>query len=203
MLLVALTTPSNLVGQDENSQPQEKSASELRLEYARLNLRLVETELQLAQQYNRELSSKIPPGTSAAQRQKMIKMMQVPATAIARLNSNIEIGKLQLAEAESPSTGSPEKIRKQYAEEKVQLAKINLDAARANKAAGVPVRDLEIARLKLIYELAQLKLELIGSPENVLTLVDSLQRQIDRLSEEMLSQDQRITALEERLIEPR
>jgi len=197
-MLAGVLCVSSCFGQDTDVNQQETSAAELRLQYARLNLKLVETELKLAEQYNRELSMSIPSTTTPVERQKIMKMKRIPGAAIARLKSNVEIGQVQLAHAESPSTGSPEKIRKRYAEEKVQLAKINVDTAKANRAAGIPVRELDISRLELMYQIAQLKLELVGSPENVLTLVDSLQRQIDRLSEEMLAHDQRITALEER-----
>ena len=88
-----------------------------------------------------------------------------------------------------------------YAEEKIRLAKIKLDAIEADKLAGKPVRELEVTQLELKYKLAQLKLQLLGSPEYLFEVVDSLQRQIDQLNEEFIAQDQRITATEDRLIE--
>ena len=202
-LFTTVSSSSDGFSQDADSQQPNVLAAELKVRYARLHLELVETELKIAEEYNRELIKSLPSTATAIQRQKMLAMKQIPKTSIARLQSNIEIGQVQLAHAESPSTGSPEVIRKRYAEEKVRLAKTKLDAAIARKAAGFQMRDLEITRLDLVYQLAQLKLELVGSPENILTLVDSLQRQIDRLSEELLSHDQRITGLEERFLEER
>ncbi len=196
-MFVALASTGK--GQEENSQQDEKSSNELRLDYAMSNLQLAETELKLAEQFNKELADSMPssiPRFTDEFKQQILNKNRIADTTLARLKSNLQIGRVQFDLAKNPSTGSPEELRKRYAEEKVHLAKVKLDAVKAGKSAGKPVRDLEITRLQLMHQLAQLKLELLGSPENVLTLVDSLQRQIDQLSEEVLTQDQRITALE-------
>ena len=46
-----------------------------------------------------------------------------------------------------------------------------------------------------------LNVKLMENPENYLTLMDGMQRQIDRLGDEVLSLDQRLTRLESRLQE--
>ena len=58
------------------------------------------------------------------------------------------------------------------------------------------VNDLELRRLALKYRLAQLNVQLLENPANFVTLMDSMQRQIDRLGDEILTLDQRITRLE-------
>jgi len=45
--------------------------------------------------------------------------------------------------------------------------------------------------------LAKLNRQLLDSPENLLEIVDSLQRQVDHLNEDLIRQDQRLSALEE------
>ena len=183
--------------QESSPAKQEKSAHELRLEYASLSLKLAETELKLAEQFNRELEQSIPWTVTEIEREHILNMKRISKTSIERLKSNISIAKTQLALANSPSTGNPEKLQKRYAEEKIRLAKINLDAIKADKLRGKEVPDLQIVREDLKYRMAQVDLALLGNPEHLLTLVDSLQRQIDQLREGMMRQDQRITAVED------
>ncbi len=194
----ALTSRASIVSALANdAPPQEISTDELKLEYAQLNLQLVETELKLAEQFNLELEAGIPTNVTAEQRSQILRGKQVTESALERLRSNVAIAREQLAQATTPSTGSPEKIRLRYAEEKIRLAKTKLDALQADKMAGKPVRELEITQLELKYKLAQLKLKLLGSPEYLLEIVDSLQRQIDQLGEEFMVHDQRISAIED------
>ena len=189
---------AKLNAQEESSPVQPKSMYELKIEVANVNLKLAETELRLAKQYNREVMQSVPATATEQERNTLKLMQQISESSMERLNSNFEIAREQLAQAVRPSTGSHAKIRKRYAEEKIRLAKVRLDAGLEAKADGLPVKDLEITRLELQYHLAQLKLELLGDPEHLLTLVDSLQRQIDHLSEEFMAHDQRITAIEDR-----
>lgn len=189
---------AKLNAQEESSQVQPKSMYDLKIEVATVNLKLADTELKLAEQYNREVTQALPATATEQERNTVKLIQQISESSMERLKSNVEIAREQLAQAVRPSTGSPEKIRKRYAEEKIRLAKVRLDAGQAAKADGLPVKDLEITRLELQYRLAQIKLELLGNPEHLLTLVDSLQRQIDHLSEELMAHDQRITAMEDR-----
>ncbi len=191
------------LAQDTAAVQEQKSTYDLRLEYARLNLQLAETELQWAQQFNKEVAESIPASLTDDERQIIVTMKQISETAMERLRSNVEIAEVQFSHATTPSTGSPEEIRKRYAAEKIDLAKFQYDFLAARKSRGEAVNDLELSRSELKYKLAQLELELLDNPENVLTLVDSLQRQIDRLAEEIMAQDQRIGAMEDQKIRDR
>jgi molybdopterin converting factor small subunit len=115
---------------------------------------------------------------------------------VERLRSNLEIARQQREQAKMPSTGDVEKIRKKYAEEKVRLAEINLAAMHKYKEKGLPVKDGDIKRLELKLRQAQLSRQLLDSPENLLEIVDSLQRQVDQLHEELIQQDQRLSSIE-------
>ena len=53
-----------------------------------------------------------------------------------------------------------------------------------------------VARLDLQLRMAGLKLTLLGTPENLRTVVDHLQRQLDPVNEEMANHDQKLSALE-------
>ena len=92
---------------------------------------------------------------------------------------------------------SSEKIRQYYANEKKRLAKLRLELKKHQKADGLKMENLEITRLELQYRMAQLKLELLGSPENLLNVIDSLQRQLDQVNEELITHDQRLSAVEQ------
>lgn len=185
------------LAQDSGDLLEQRSAYDLRLEYTRLNLQLAETELQWAQQFNKEVAEALPTSLADEERQRTLTMKQIAEPAMVRLRSNVDIAEVQLAHATTPSTGSPEEIRKRYAAEKIDLAKFHFDFLAARKARGESVGDLEMSRAELKYRLAQLELQLLDQPEHVLTLVDSLQRQIDRLAEENMAQDQRIGAIED------
>jgi hypothetical protein len=184
--------------QENESVIQGKSGQELRLEHARLGLQLAEIELQMAEQFNRELEISIPSAITGKDREGILYMKRISANSIERLKSNVAIGKTQLELKSFPSTGNPEKLRIRYAEEKVRLAKANLDVAKGDKLRGKQVPELEITRQELKYQMALIDLELLGNTEHLMTVVDSLQRQIDQLREDMIRQDQRITAAEDR-----
>ena len=183
--------------QDNESPKQKKSAQDLRLEFASLSLKLAETELKLAEQVNREIEESMPSAITGNEREHILNMKRISTTSIERLKSNVAIAEVQLALANSPSTGNPEKLQLRYAEERIRLAKVKLDAIKADKLRGLTVPDLKIVRQDLKYQMAKLDRELLGNPEHLLTLVDSLQRQIDQLRENAMRQDQRITAVED------
>jgi hypothetical protein len=189
---------SRAIAQEDSPQTEKKSPRELRLEYAKANLELEENELRLAEQWNARVAETLPTGASKSEQELLLKMRQIPSAIMERLKSNVAIAREQLQQAMSPSTGATEKIRQRYAEEKVRLAEVNLAAMRADKARGLPVDPLELRRLELRHRLAKLKLELLSNPESVMEILDSLQRQIDRQTEQLMNHDQRITALEDR-----
>lgn len=184
-------------GQDSQSPVRKKSAQELKVEHARLTLQLAQVELDWAEEVNRKLEQTLSTALSKTEREQILNMRKISNTSIERLKSNVSVGRAQLDLANSPSTGNPEKLQLQYAKEKIRLAKVNLDALKADKRDGKSVPTFELERAELIHRMAKIDLELLGNRDHLATLVDSLQRQIDQIREGMIRQDQRITAVED------
>ena len=179
-LLAFCSAAQSCLGQQ--SQPSadntpESSRYELLVQYAKTNLDLAKVELQQAVEINAESSGAIPRLT------------------IERLRSNVAVAKEQLSEAELASYGGQERVRLRHAEEKIRVAKLALDAGRKQAQDGF-VTELELQRLQLRYDLARLSLTLIKNPENFVTLLHRLEAQVNRLSEEILAIDQRISKFE-------
>ena len=150
---------------------------DLLVQYAKTNMELAKVELQQAMKINAESSN------------------AVPRLTIERLRSNVSVAKEQLREAELASYGGLERVRLRHAEEKIRVAKVALDSARKQAKDGL-VSELELTRLQLRYDLAELSLKLIKNPENFVTLLHHLEGQVNRLGEEILALDQRISKFE-------
>ena len=58
------------------------------------------------------------------------------------------------------------------------------------------ISKLEFRRLELRHELAELRLALLKQPGTFMTLMDSMDRKLDRFGEEILELDRRVTKLE-------
>lgn len=183
---------SQLCGQDKET----RANPNLRADLAQVGLELAEVELKLAEDFNREVEAVLLANIPKEDRDSYIRNRRVPDEMIERLRSNLEIARQQREQARMPSTGDVEKIRKKYAEEKIRLAEINLAAMRKYKEKGLPIKDGDIKRMELKLRQAQLNRQLLDSPENLLEIVDSLQRQVDQLHEELIQQDQRLSAIE-------
>lgn len=183
---------SSLCGQGNET----KANPNLRAELAQVSLELAEVELQLAEDFNREVEAVLLANIPKEDRDSFIRNRRVPDVMVERLRSNLEIARQQREQARMPSTGDVEKIRKKYAEEKIRLAEINLAAMRKYKEKGLPIKDGDLKRMELKLRQAQLNRQLLDSPENLLEIVDSLQRQVDQLHEELIQQDQRLSAME-------
>ena len=164
-------------GQQTADNTSERSRYDLLVLYAQKNLDLARVELQQAVEINAKSRGVIPRLT------------------IERLRSNLAVAKEQLSEAELASYGGLERVRLRHAEEKIRVAKLALDAGRKQAKDGL-VTELELQRLQLRYDLAKLSLTLIKNPENFVTLLHRLEAQVNRLSEEILALDQRISKLE-------
>ena len=93
------------------------------------------------------------------------------------------------------STGGPEQVRLRHAEERVRMAKLAFDyGAELNKKGGIS--ELGLERRKLRHELALLRLAMLKNPGSFVTLMDSMERRLDRFGEEILTLDLRIAKLE-------
>ncbi|MCS7467495.1 hypothetical protein NZK35_12650 [Stieleria sp. ICT_E10.1] len=174
-LLVVLANPS--VCQENQTAPTEPSWHDLNVKHAKTQLALAKVELLSAMEINRE-----SPGTIAQ-------------LVIERLHSDVAIAEQRFQEAELATVGGSERIRLRNAEEKIRLAKLKFENGRKLHDNGM-VNELELERLKLKYELAQLSLVLLKNPQYFTTMLQSLDAKVDRLGDEILSLDQRLSRLE-------
>ncbi len=140
-------------------------------------MELADSELQIAVEMNRQ-----SPGV-------------IPRFTVERLRSNLAVAKQQFEEATLASVGGLERVRLRHAEEKIRLARIDLESGR-KKQDGDVISRLEWRRLQLKYDLAKLNLSLIKNPENFVTLLHHLEGQVNRMGEEILALEQRISKLE-------
>ena len=168
------TTPQELVPADDKPQLSEH---ELAVLYTQTNLSMAELELQRALELNKG------------------EVKVIPRLAVERLRSNLAVAKEQYRQATLESSEGPKKVRLRHAQEKVRLAKVDLEAGLQLKELKA-LSEWEEKRLRLKYDLAKLNLALMQHPEGYGTLLDSMQRQLDRFGEEILTLDQRLTKLE-------
>ena len=171
-----LLNASTCLGQETNDEFEQLSQYELMIQYTKLNRDLADIELQRALGRNE-------------------KLVTVSRLTIERLRSSLAVAEEQYKQANLASTGGPEAVRLRHAEEKVKIAKMELEAGQRLSSTG-NIHRLDLQRLRLRYDLAQLRVVMLKNPDNFVTLMDSMDRRMDRLSDEILSLDQRLTALE-------
>jgi hypothetical protein len=181
--------PTLLIAQEESggevetqTQEQQPPADELTpyqldVKYARTRMLLAKAELLIALETNQQV-----PGT-------------VAKLAIERLRSNLAVAEEQLHEAELASVGGQDRIRLRHAEEKIRLAKMHLENGRKLQESGM-ISELELDRLRLKYEFAKLHLVILKRPQHFSTLLHYLESKVDRLGEEILDLDQRLSKME-------
>ncbi len=150
---------------------------DLAIRYAKVNLDLAEVELQRAPDMNANTSGVIPKLT------------------VERLRTNLAVVRQQFQQAQLASTGEPAQVRLRHVAEKIRLSQMDLQAGQELLQQGA-INALELQRLTLKNQLARLSLRLMKNPEDRVTRMDSMQQQVDRLGEEILSLDQRLTRLE-------
>lgn len=161
----------------EATQIDRSTRYQLMVEYASTNLRLAEVELEYALEENAKNAGMIPRIT------------------IERLRSNLSLARKQFEEATAASTGGLERIQLRHAEERIRLSKLDLQNGQRLYDEGM-VSALELQRLELKHDLAKLNLVLLKNPENFVTLLHHLESKVNRMGEEILMLDQRISKLE-------
>lgn len=164
-------------GEQPGKPSKDVSRYELEVLYARTRMRLADVELRSALQLQAEA-----PG-------------MIPRLVIERLRSNLAVAQEQMVQAEMASISGPEQIRMRQAEEKVRLAKLDLESGLKLQDRG-QASDLEIERLTLKYELAKLSIVIMKKPEHFTTMLHLVEAKVDRLGKEILSIDQRLSRLE-------
>jgi multidrug resistance efflux pump len=176
VITVSFMLPSQaMFGQDDLASDN-LTQRDLVILHSKAKLDLAEVELQKAKEMN-EGAETIPP------------------LVVERLKSNLAIAREHFRHTMKASTGGPKQVRVRHAEEKVRLAKIDFEAGKKLRASGA-ISALELRRLELTHDLAKLNVAMLKKPGSFVTLIDSMQRQLDRFGEEIVSLDQRITKLE-------
>ncbi len=177
LIAVPCILPSRtLFGQNDLEEASQMTQRELAILHSKVKLDLAEVELQKAKEMNAGAET-------------------IPRLVVERLKSDLAIAQEHFRQALQESTGGPEQVRMRHAEEKVRLAKMDFEAAQKLRQTDT-ISDLELKRLKLSHDLAKLNVAMLKNPRTFVTLMDSMQRQLDRFGEEILSLDLRITKLE-------
>lgn len=200
VLLVILLATQTIVAQETSTEQGEQPLQALELIHATLSYKLAAVELQLAEQFNREIEDSLSGVIDGQTRYQTLKMKLIPSTVLERLKSNIAIAQTKLELAETGSTARPKEVQLRHAQEKARLAQIRLDSAKESKTTKSSVtRELQIKRLKIVSDIAKLRLKMPERPEYLLEQVDILQWQIDKLSDQFMLLEMRISAIEDRL----
>lgn len=147
--------------------------------YADACLRLAKLELTRAL----ELNERVPRAKSA--------------TRIDWLKANVAAAEEQVRIAREYQQGSTMPLQAAYADATAMSATAEFQAAKqfAESNPGV-MSELQLDKLQLQAEIAGLRAEMWRDSSNLPSLVDQMQWQIDRLTEEVIELDQRVRALE-------
>ena len=165
------------IGQESEEPRSANWQYELSVKYAETRMQLADVELRHGLAMNRKILGAVPQFT------------------IERLRSNLAVAKEQYDAAVATSIGGAERVQLRNAEEKIRLAKIDLDTGQKLRKENL-ISDLELERLKLKHELAKLNVVVIKNPDSFTTLLHYIEAKVDRMGDEILSLDQRITRLE-------
>ncbi len=157
-------------------QPRGNFSQEpISVRYARASLELAKVELKKLMNAEKEVPRVIPP------------------IILERAKANVKVAEAQLEQALLPSTGGAVNVHIRYAEERVKVAELELEKARKAKARNPnAVLDVEIERLELVAETARLRLAMWRDPVYLPSLLDQMQWQLDRLSEEIIELNKRV-----------
>lgn len=198
-----------VVGQEQEPvESQQPPLTELNKRFARLNYQLAQVELKIAQHHDAEFTRRIAEYglLSPKDRANLINRRQLPSLVLERLNFNLAVAREILDHAESGSTDRAEKVKRRSAEEKIRLAELRLESegvAGKNKHVTdveAVAHKLEMDRLRIMRDLARVRADMPEHPQYLVERVDILQWQIDRLGDQFMMVDQRLEAIEERLM---
>lgn len=117
----------------------------------------------------------------------------IPAIVVERARMNVKVAEAQLEQALHPSPGGAMNVQVRYAEERAKFSEIDYDKAKeARRQNPKSMREVEVERLRLVAETARLRLAMWRDPVYLPSLLDQMQWQLDRLSEEIIELNKRI-----------
>ncbi len=157
--------------QHKGNPPEEPVA----VRYARASLELAKIELKKLEEQNK----KVP--------------RVVPAIIVERAKMNVKVAEAQVEQAIGPSAGGTANVHIRYAEERVKVAELEFEKAKeARRRNPDAVIELEVERLRLVAETARLRLAMWRDPVYLPSLLDQMQWELDRVSEEVVELNKRV-----------
>jgi hypothetical protein len=159
----------NLRANEVEGKDVRPSDETIAVQYSRAYLRLCEIELKKALATEKKAPRTVTP------------------IVFERLRMNVNVAEAQLQETLHPTSSGKMQLHLRYAEEQARIAA--MDFAQAERISNLNpkvISDLDLERLRLTSEVARLRLALFREPAYLPSLLDQMQWQIDRLSEEIL-----------------
>ncbi len=157
-------------GQPTSSQTKSDLVTEdIAIQYARANLKLARVRLARFENVNHKA-----PGS-------------IPQMVLERMRANISVAQEQLDHAIRPDDEKPMRAYVRYAEEKARVANLAWkNALELRKRPSAKITELDLEKYRLEAKVAELRLQMWQDRAYLPTLLDQMQWQIDRLSEELL-----------------
>jgi len=173
-LILGIAGIGVLAGASQQRQQGNPAEEQVSVRYARASLELARIELQK----HLEQEKKVPRG--------------IPAIVIERSRMNVKVAEAQLEQALLPATSGTIHVQVRYAEERVKIAELEYEQAKKARLLNPnAVLELEVERLGLVAETARLRLAMWRDPVYLPSLLDQMQWQLDRLSEEIIDLNKR------------
>ena len=149
--------------------------NDVRTRYAMARLKLAELDLQRAVKLNRPMANAIG------------------ALEITRLTNHLRLMQRQLEIAQGKPQSSAREVGLAAAELAVETAQADLDAARAaNKRTEGAIKEINVKRLEMKLDIAEIRLELYRNPDFIPSPIDEMQWHIDQLTEQLLDLRHRV-----------
>ncbi|MGE5192216.1 MAG: hypothetical protein ACM3U2_06895 [Deltaproteobacteria bacterium] len=157
--------------QQRGAVPEEPVA----VRYARASQELAKIELKKLEEQNKRVPRAIP------------------AIIVERAKINVKVAEAQVEQAIGPSAAGTVNVHIRYAEERVRVAELEFEKSQeARRRNPDAISELEIERLGLVAETARLRLAMWRDPVYLPSLLDQMQWELDRVSEEIVELNKRL-----------
>jgi hypothetical protein len=155
--------------------PDQTVQIDLNVSYAQACVRLAEAELQMSQEMN------------------VMAANTVPKMRIDWLQANLEFARKQLEVAQEYQHGATMPLQRVHAEKTAALAERELaEAIFVHNNSPGRISELNVKRLRAKADIAELRLRMWRSDKYVHSLIDQMQWQIDRLTEQIIELNHRV-----------
>jgi hypothetical protein len=153
-----------------------QSYHESQIQYAQSYLELAKLELRIAEDHKTTLSN-----NAAQQKRNMVKIAE----------EQLRVASLPIGE------GDTVPVRMRYAEENAKSSRQEyLNALSSTKESRFAFTDDQLERLRLKAEVARHRLSVMTNPIHLMSLLDHMHWEIDRLNEDLIMLQARIETLE-------